>query len=124
MAPGTTQSWLAKDAHNASAANEVGRLTPIIRSAGGGHRCTGAVGPLGLSSGEGYHEPRYFYASLLIRHGESVKVVQEPLWAYFGSDDPDVYSHLWPDSDDSTRATVDLVLGDGGVSDSCQTVGR
>jgi len=36
----------------------------------------------------------------------------------------DVYSHLWPDSDDSTRAAVDLVPGDGGVTDSCQAVGR
>jgi len=82
-----------------------------------------AVGPLGLSSGEGYHELRHFYASLLIRHGESVKVVQERLGHTSAQMTLDVYSHLWPDSDDSTRAAVDLVFGDPTVSDSCQTVG-
>jgi integrase len=83
-----------------------------------------AVAPLGLPSGAGYHELRHFYASLLIRHGESVKVVQVRLGHTSAQMTLDVYSHLWPDSDDSTRAAVDLVLGDGGVSDSCQTVGR
>jgi integrase len=30
----------------------------------------------GLPAGTGFHAPRHFYASLLIRHGESVKTVQ------------------------------------------------
>ena len=33
----------------------------------------------------------------------------------------DTYSHLWPDSDDSTRVAVDQVLGNPPVSQACQT---
>jgi len=43
----------------------------------------------------------------------------------------DTYSHLWPDSDDATRAAVDLVLGGSGASSpigerpwSSRTLGR
>ena len=38
-----------------------------------------AAAPLGIPTGDGYHQLRHFYASLLIHHGESVKVVQERL---------------------------------------------
>ncbi len=57
------------------------------------------------------HDLRHFYASLLIRHGESVKVVQSRLGHASAGETPDTYSHLWPDSDDLTRAAVDAVLG-------------
>lgn len=83
-----------------------------------------AVEPLGVPLGDGYHQLRHFYASLLINHGESVKVVQERLGHTSAQMTLDTYSHLWPDSDDSTRAAVDLVLGDPAVSDSCQTAGQ
>ena len=53
---------------------------------------------------------RHFYASLLIRHGESVKTVQARLGHASASETLDTYSHLWPDSDDRTRAAVDAVL--------------
>ena len=65
-----------------------------------------AVGPLGVPSGDGYHQLRHFFASLLISHGESVKVVQERLGHASALMTLDTYSHLWPDSDDSTRAAV------------------
>ena len=51
-----------------------------------------------------------FYASLLIRHGESVKTVQARLGHASASETLDTYSHLWPDSDDRTRGAVDAVL--------------
>ena len=58
-----------------------------------------------------FHGLRHFYASLLIRHGESVKTVQARLGHANAAETLDTYSHLWPDSDDRTRAAVDSVLG-------------
>ena len=60
---------------------------------------------------EGWHALRHYYASLLIRHGESVKVVQARLGHASASETLDTYAHLWPDSDDLTREAVDEVLG-------------
>lgn len=57
------------------------------------------------------HDLRHYYASLLIRHGESVKVVQARLGYASAQETLDTYSHLWPDSDDLTRQAVDKVLG-------------
>ncbi len=59
-----------------------------------------------------FHDLRHYYASLLIRHGESVKTVQARLGHANAAETLDTYSHLWPDSDDRTREAVDLVLGD------------
>ena len=58
-----------------------------------------------------FHALRHYYASLLIRHGESVKTVQERLGHASAVETLDTYSHLWPDSDDRTREAVDAVLG-------------
>ncbi|WP_229022786.1 tyrosine-type recombinase/integrase [Actinomarinicola tropica] len=58
-----------------------------------------------------FHDLRHFYASLLIRHGESVKVVQERLGHASPVETLETYAHLWPDSDDRTRSAVDSVLG-------------
>ncbi|WP_211355142.1 site-specific integrase [Blastococcus colisei] len=69
-----------------------------------------AVKRAGLS-GVTFHALRHFYASLLIRHGESVKTVQARLGHASAAETLDTYSHLWPDSDDRTRAAVDSVLG-------------
>lgn len=60
----------------------------------------------GLPPRTGLHVLRHFYASALIRHGESVKVVQERLGHASASETLDTYSHLWPDSEDRTRAAV------------------
>ncbi|MCE0488122.1 tyrosine-type recombinase/integrase [Ornithinimicrobium sediminis] len=57
------------------------------------------------------HSLRHYYASLLIRHGESVKVVQSRLGHATAAETLDTYSHLWPDSEDRTREAVDLALG-------------
>lgn len=58
-----------------------------------------------------FHGLRHYYASLLIRHGESVKTVQLCLGHASAAETLDTYSHLWPDSDDRTRDAVDAVLG-------------
>lgn len=70
-----------------------------------------AVARAGLPVGTRFHDLRHFYASLLIRHGESVKVVQARLGHASAAETLDTYSHLWPDSEDQTRAAVDAVLG-------------
>ncbi len=57
------------------------------------------------------HDLRHFYASLLIRRGTSVKVVQKRLGHATAVETLDTYSHLWPDDDDQTRKAVDDQLG-------------
>jgi integrase len=64
----------------------------------------------GLPTSATFHDLRHFHASLLIRHGESVKTVQARLGHASASETLDVYSHLWPDSEDRTRRAVDEVL--------------
>jgi integrase len=64
----------------------------------------------GLPPRTGFHALRHYYASLLIRHGESVKTVQARLGHASAAETLDIYSHLWPDSDDRTREAVDSVL--------------
>ena len=76
-----------------------------------------AVKATGAPQGTGFHALRHFYASLLIRHGESVKTVQVRLGHASAAETLDTYSHLWPDSDDRTRAAVDAVL----LADSVRT---
>ncbi|MDP9403507.1 MAG: site-specific integrase [Actinomycetota bacterium] len=57
-----------------------------------------------------FHDLRHYYASLLIRHRESVKVVQRRLGHQTAKETLDTYGHLWPDSDDRTRGAVDAEL--------------
>ena len=64
-----------------------------------------------IPDGTGLHLLRYYYASLLIRYGESVKTVQARLGHATAAETLDTYSHLWPDSDDRTREAVDSQLG-------------
>jgi integrase len=81
------------------------------------------VSRAGLPAGTGFHALRHYYASLLIRHGESVKVVQSRLGHASAAETLDTYSHLWPDSEDRTRAAVDAVLG-AAVSPACHAEAR
>ncbi|VEG40436.1 integrase fusion protein [Mycolicibacterium flavescens] len=83
---------------------------PITRQAFG-HKWRPAVARTALPTGTGFHTLRHYYASLLIRHGESVKTVQARLGHASAVETLDTYSHLWPDSDDRTRDAVDSVLG-------------
>jgi integrase len=83
---------------------------PIRRTAVSAAVWRPAVRRTGLDDTVTFHALRHFYASLLIRHGESVKTVQARLGHASAAETLDTYSHLWPDSDDRTRAAVDSVL--------------
>lgn len=76
-----------------------------------GHTWRPAAAAAGLPAGTGMHALRHYYASLLIRYGESVKTVQARLGHASATETLDTYSHLWPDSDDRTRDAIDSVLG-------------
>src|SRR3954463_4712374 len=83
---------------------------PIRRTAFSARVRRPAANAAGLPQTVTFHALRHFYASLLIRHGESVKTVQARLGHASAAETLDTYSHLWPDSDDRTRAAVDSVL--------------
>lgn len=55
----------------------------------------------------GPHQIRHHYASILIAHGCSVKIVQSCLGHATASETLDTYSHLWPNSQDETRRALD-----------------
>lgn len=90
---------------------------PIPHSSFGYH-WTAAAGVAKLPPRSGLHSLRHYYASLLIRFGESVKTVQARLGHASASETLDTYSHLWPDSDDRTRDAIDSVLKLAGESTS------
>jgi site-specific recombinase XerD len=62
---------------------------------------------------------RHAYASALIAAGESVKVIQSRMGHASAMVTLDVYGHLWPDSDDKTRAAIEAFLAP--VADSVRT---
>lgn len=70
-----------------------------------------AVAHAELPTGTRFHELRHFYASLLLRHGESVKTVQARLGHASALETLNTYGHLWPDADDRTRDAVAEELG-------------
>lgn len=78
-----------------------------------GHLWRPAAAAAGLTSatGTGMHALRHYYASLLIRYGESVKTVQGRLGHKSATETLDTYGHMWADSDDRTRDAVDSTLG-------------
>lgn len=67
--------------------------------------------PLGIRLGEGFHQLRHFYASLLIESGQSVKTIQQYLGHRSAVLTLDTYGHLWPEGEDLTRAAVDDAFG-------------
>lgn len=74
-------------------------------------RPAAAAAKLTTETGTGLHALRHYYASLLIRYGESVKTVQGRLGHKSATETLDTYGHMWADSDDRTREAVDSVLG-------------
>jgi integrase len=54
-----------------------------------------------------FHDLRHFYASALIRAGESVKTVQAALGHASAVETLETYAGLWPDSEARTLAAVD-----------------
>lgn len=67
---------------------------PITRQ-GFGHAWRPVARNAGLPTGVGLHALRHYYASLLIRRGESVKTVQARLGHASATETLDTYSHLW-----------------------------
>lgn len=67
------------------------------------------------------HDLRHVYASALIAAGESVKTVQRRMGHSSAAVTLDLYTHLWPDSEEKTRAAVDAYLG--APADSVRTAG-
>jgi integrase len=79
----------------------------------------------GLPPRTGLHALRHLYASLLIRHGESVKTVQKQLGHSSAAITLSTYVHLWPDSDDRTREAVEQALAKiDRAADTVRTEGR
>lgn len=73
----------------------------------------------GIPTGRGapaMHGLRHFYASALIHKGCSVTEVQERLGHATAAETLDTYSHLWPQSEDRTRAAIDDLFGAGTAS--------
>jgi integrase len=60
-----------------------------------------------------WHDFRHFYASVLIAGGASVSAVQARLGHATAAETLDVYTHLFPAEDDSTRAVTDRALRTG-----------
>lgn len=56
------------------------------------------------------HDLRHFYTSVLIKHRESVKTVQKRLGHAKPSITLDIYTHLWPHDQDTTRSAVEATL--------------
>jgi integrase len=64
----------------------------------------------GLSDEISLHDLRHFYASLLIRNGANVKLVQARLGHKSATETLDTYGHLWPDADEQTRNILNEAL--------------
>ncbi|WP_241990068.1 MULTISPECIES: tyrosine-type recombinase/integrase [unclassified Streptomyces] len=60
-----------------------------------------ACAKAGIPKGTGPHALRHHYASLLIKHGESVKTVSERLGHTNAAMTLNIYTHLGPDSEES-----------------------
>ncbi|WP_375483229.1 tyrosine-type recombinase/integrase [uncultured Jatrophihabitans sp.] len=87
------------------------RGTPLTRTVWGkAWRPAAGGGPaeaMGLTRGEGLHQLRHFYASLLIAAGRSPREVQERLGHATLEETLRTYVHLWHAADEGTRDAVD-----------------
>ena len=60
----------------------------------------------GLPEGFRFHDLRHYFASMLIAGGLDIKTVQHRVRHASASTTLDVYGHLWPDKDESSRAVI------------------
>ena len=82
------------------------RLTPLTRTLFG-KAWREAATAMGLPKGNGPHQLRHFFASLLIAAGLSVPEVQERMGHATAQQTLETYAHLWPGREDNTRSAVD-----------------
>lgn len=95
---------------------------PLLRPRFSRHVWRPAVAAVeAVPNGTGTYDLRHFYASLLIRHGESIKTVRSRLGHATAAETLETYSHLWPDADDTTRTAVDSVLKIDSAADTVRT---
>lgn len=66
----------------------------------------------GLPDGFSFHDLRHYLASLLIASGADIKTVQARLRHASARTTLDVYGHLWPDADESTRSAIGKVIAE------------
>ncbi|ORM37963.1 site-specific integrase [Williamsia sp. 1135] len=59
-----------------------------------------------------FHDLRHYLASLLIASGADIKTVQARLRHNSAKTTLDVYGHLWPDADESTRSAISAVISE------------
>jgi len=64
----------------------------------------------GLPADFRYHDLRHYFLSLLIACRADVKTVQARLRHASAKTTLDTYDHIWPDRDESTRATVEAII--------------
>jgi integrase len=64
----------------------------------------------GLPEGFSFHDLRHYLASLLIASGADIKTAQARMRHASAKTTLDVYGHLWPDADESTRSALSAVI--------------
>ena len=64
----------------------------------------------GLPEQFSFHDLRHYFASLLIASGADIKTVQARMRHALATTTLNVYGHLWPDVDESTRSAVGAVI--------------
>ena len=57
-----------------------------------------------------FHDLRHYLASLLIASGADIKTVQARMRHASAATTLDIYGHLWPDADESTRSAIGAVI--------------
>jgi integrase len=83
-------------------------------------RARGAVA--GLHEAFRFQDLRHYYASLLISEGLDIKVVQARLRHASATTTLNVYGHLWPDRDETSRAAVGRAMAAREASSCAQDV--
>lgn len=66
----------------------------------------------GLPDGFSFHDLRHYLASLPIASGADIKTVQARMRHASASTTLDIYGHLWPDADESTRTAIGAVIAE------------
>ena len=64
----------------------------------------------GLPAGFRFHDLRHYYASALIASGLDIKTVQVRMRHASGKTTIDTYGHMFPDTEDATRAAISRVI--------------